>query len=240
MIVHDMGSPLTALTVFLDLLQANLTEDHREKQEEYLFGARKIAKSLGDMARQALDLSRLESPEIPMRPAQCELGALVQETISGLQSQAGTTEIIFELPSLPVQAYCDAETTRRIVANLLGNALKWVPSPGGSIRIVVVEQRHDRAVIGVSDNGPGIPPEYHKKIFDKFGQVGARQSSERRGVGLGLTFCKLAVEAQCGEIWVESAVGAGSTFWVSLPTTSLNQRQSHTRASWRPSNIALI
>jgi len=75
--------------------------------------------------------------------------------------------------------------------------------------------------IAVTDTGPGIPPEYHGKIFEKFGQVEARSHGQKHSTGLGLTFCKLAVEAHGGRIGVESAVGQGSTFWFVLPSKGL-------------------
>ena len=71
--------------------------------------------------------------------------------------------------------------------------------------------------ISISDNGPGIPPEYYEKIFEKFGQVESREHAQKYSTGLGLTFCKLAVEAHGGHIGVESEVGKGSTFWFKLP-----------------------
>ena len=78
-------------------------------------------------------------------------------------------------------------------------------------------ENHSVVRVGVSDNGPGIAPEYHEKIFDKFGQVENRQSAANGPVGLGLAFCKLAVEAHGGHIGVESRAGEGNTFWFTLP-----------------------
>ena len=102
-----------------------------------------------------------------------------------------------------------------MIANLLGNAIKFTPS-GGDIEISC-EQAGEEAKLSVSDSGPGIPFEYHEKIFDKFGQVEARETNAKWSTGLGLAFCKLAVAAQGGEIGVDSAPGEGSTFRFTLP-----------------------
>jgi signal transduction histidine kinase len=100
---------------------------------------------------------------------------------------------------------------------LVGNALKFTPEQE---KIgITVKREGDQAQVAVTDTGPGIPPEYHEKIFEKFGQVEAAQKGQKRSTSLGLTFCKLAVEAHGGKIMVESRVGEGSTFRFWLPTT---------------------
>ena len=112
-------------------------------------------------------------------------------------------------------AECDVEMTRRVVANLVANALKFTPSAGTVT--VAVSTNDSLARVEVHDTGPGIPPEYLGKIFDKFGQVEASKERKKFSTGLGLAFCKLAVEAHGGTIGVESEEGKGSTFWFELP-----------------------
>ena len=102
-----------------------------------------------------------------------------------------------------------------MIQNLLGNALKFTPSDGW-IRLGI-EPDENRVCVRVRDNGPGVPPEYQERIFEKFGQVEARANRQKHSTGLGLTFCKLAVEAHGGSVGVESEVDKGSTFWFVLP-----------------------
>jgi signal transduction histidine kinase len=100
-----------------------------------------------------------------------------------------------------------------VLTNLVDNAFKFIEEDGWVKILLREEPGHLR--VSVMDNGPGIPPECHGKIFEKFGQVENRQ--RRLGAGLGLAFCKLAVEAHGGRIGVQSEVGHGSTFWFTIP-----------------------
>jgi signal transduction histidine kinase len=107
----------------------------------------------------------------------------------------------------------DVEMMRRVMINLLENAVKYTRGPG---RITVFGRREPEAVVvGVRDNGPGIAPQDQKTVFDKFARLA--QEGQPKGLGLGLAFCRLAVEAHGGGIWVESELGQGSTFAFSLP-----------------------
>jgi len=115
----------------------------------------------------------------------------------------------------PVIAQIDAGIVRRVLANLIGDAIKFTPADG--LVRVVVRVVDAIARVKVSDNGPGIAPEKHAAIFEKSGQV--RDDRAHPGTGLGLTFCKMAIEAHGGRIGLESAPGAGSTFWLTLSIT---------------------
>ena len=113
-----------------------------------------------------------------------------------------------ELPAL----YIDQEMIERVIINLLDNAIKYSP-PGGAITLSTASSNGE-VYVRVKDSGPGIPPEAQQLIFDKFARV--KQRNMPHGVGLGLAFCKLAVEAHGGRIWVRSN-GIGSTFTIALP-----------------------
>jgi signal transduction histidine kinase len=103
----------------------------------------------------------------------------------------------------------------RVLVNLVGNAIKFTPRRG-EIRIGM-ESRNGLARITVSDSGPGVDPEHRKVIFEKFGQAPLGRAGKARSTGLGLTFCKLAVEAHGGNIGVESGSKGGARFWIELP-----------------------
>jgi signal transduction histidine kinase len=124
------------------------------------------------------------------------------------------TDVRDDLP--PVWA--DRELFRRIIINLAGNSVALSP-PGSTLTVSgKVADKSDAVVLSVVDEGPGIPRDYQSNIFDKFFQAEKRkQSHEKLSVGLGLAFCKLAVEAHGGSIWVDSEVGRGARFSFSLP-----------------------
>jgi len=107
-----------------------------------------------------------------------------------------------------------------VLTNLVDNALKFTPARG---KVTVMAERApgEEGFIrcAVRDTGPGIPPEYRERIFDRFVQVQDARTGRRRGTGLGLTFCRLVVEAHGGRIWVESEEGQGSTFYFTLPVS---------------------
>jgi two-component system sensor histidine kinase/response regulator len=109
----------------------------------------------------------------------------------------------------------DEDKLRRTLVNLLGNAIKFTPF-GGTIT-AAAELQEDVLLFSIHDTGEGIPPEAFDRIFDKFGQVENRKAGRKMSTGLGLTFCKLAVEAHGGRIWVESRSGEGSAFYFTIP-----------------------
>jgi two-component system sensor histidine kinase/response regulator len=112
---------------------------------------------------------------------------------------------------------CDPDIVRRVFANLLGNAVKF--SPPDEVIAITIADAQKEIKISITDKGYGIAPEYHQKIFDKFGQVEMHKQHQTHSTGLGLTFCRLAVEAHGGKIGVISEPEKGSTFWFTLPTS---------------------
>jgi two-component system, sensor histidine kinase and response regulator len=214
MIVHDLRSPLTGISGFLDLAldeKETLTEDGIE----YLQTAKRSTKAVIDMVSAVLDVSKMEAGEMKLHLAECDLVRIATGLFSGMQSLKEAREMILDAPPEPVTVVADGDLILRVIQNLLGNALKFTPSDGW-IRLGI-EPDEDRICVKVRDNGPGISAEYLEKIFEKFGQVEARANGQMHSTGLGLTFCKLAVEAHGGSIGVESEVGKGSMFWFVLP-----------------------
>ena len=211
MIVHDMRTSLTVIAMALEFAGSSVRESDK-KLAELIQTAREGAAYLNEMITQLLDVSRLEAGQMPLNPAVDDLAATVQKAVDSLAPVAGTRRILIDAPQV-VRARYDAEIILRVVLNLVGNALKFAPSDG-AVRVSIGDE-NSIVRVAVKDDGPGIPAEYHKRIFEKFGQVG--RSDKRLGTGLGLTFCKLAVEAHGGSIGVESGEGKGSTFWFTLP-----------------------
>lgn len=214
MVVHDLRNPLSVIFGFLELLEQKPGQLSAEVQT-FIPLARLCSEELLNMIGSILDVSKMGAGEMKLERKPCDLEALVNAVIATTQlfgARTLTLETSESSPSVTV----DAGLIRRVLQNLVSNALKFT-RPGGNVHIVVTPGETEVRV-AVSDAGPGIEPQYHQQIFEKFGQV--EDGNNHLGTGLGLTFCKLAVEAHGGRIGVASEVGKGSTFWLELPVVN--------------------
>jgi signal transduction histidine kinase len=211
MVVHDLRSPLAAISACLEVIKWDAEEQHRRDVEMALHATRTIIR----LVNSVLDVSKMEGTEMRLQLAQCDVAAVARESVDELESLVGTRRLERDWPDEPVMALVDRDVVARIMQNLLGNALKFTPSAG--VITVSVEANDDMVRVAVTDTGPGIPREHRERVFEKFGQVEAVLSGQKFSTGLGLTFCRLAVEAHGGRIGVDSEVGRGSTFWFVLP-----------------------
>ncbi len=213
MMVHDMRSPLSGMLGYLSLLEM-FSSAWPPKHQTYLQRCQESTDSLIKMISTILDIHKMESGDMLLRASKVEISSVARKASEALGGMAinNPIEIENELDQTEaLQLEADAEMVQRVIENLLGNALKFSPD-GAPVRIRL-SPHADQIKVGIQDQGPGIPAEMHERIFDKFGQVEARKHS----TGLGLTFCKLAVEAHGGQIGLDSQVGQGSTFWFTLP-----------------------
>ena len=213
MVVHDLRSPLGALLINLRLLEsvAPFGDDDRQ----ILQSAIEAAEAIEHMTNTMLDVSRLEAAKMPVDPAEWDLAQMARDVCAAL----GTSDV--EPPRIDIESTgvvnvtCDGALVRRVMENLVSNGLKH--SPTGTRLRIAIGKGHGRARVEVHDQGRGVRPDAREKIFEKFGAVAARQASIYNSVGLGLAFCKLAIEAHGGTIGVDPGVPAGSTFWFELP-----------------------
>jgi two-component system sensor histidine kinase/response regulator len=212
MIVHDLRSPLTGLRGYLELIRA--VADGNAEAGEYASEAEVIAGRLTEMISQVLDMSRLESGQMPLSSRDTDLVALLPAAVASLGPPPSEIKVIYDMPESPLTVACDPDLISRVVINLVGNAFKFTPR-GGQVRVGLTDEA-DRVRFTVTDNGPGVPPEFRGVIFEKFGQAPLGRAAGVPSTGLGLTFCKLAVEAHRGKIGLESAENGGARFWVEL------------------------
>ena len=219
MIVHDMRSPLTVISNSLDMIM--LAEDNEMVAKSVpvlLDGARSAVRRIVGMIEDLLHVSKFEAGE--MRPMFRIINTqnLLREKEQAFLSYGDKEQKRFALhmeDGLP-NITADEDLIERVLDNLIYNAFKYT-EVGGHIRVNVRIQ-DEALLIEVQDDGQGIPPEFHERIFDKFVQVTSSEGEPlRKGTGLGLAFCRLAIEAHGGEIWVESEPNKGSIFSFTLP-----------------------
>jgi signal transduction histidine kinase len=217
MIVHDMRTPLTSVIAGLQTLEnagpLNAT------QAECLAMALQGGKTLLRMINDLLDISKMENGSLKLECADLNVGALAAEAMQQVAALADEKRITLAqeiAPDLP-RLYADEDKLVRTLVNLLGNAIKFTPV-GGRVTLSACRSNTEKAILfSVSDTGEGIPAEAFDRIFEKFGQVEERAAGHRGSTGLGLTFCKMVVEAHGGRIWVESELRQGSAFSFVIP-----------------------
>jgi signal transduction histidine kinase len=214
MVVHDMRSPLMVMKAHLGFLKMDLTA-LTEQQAEDLRAATAASDVLERMANDLLDVSKLEAGQMPLQLASCDLVGLAGAVVEELAPVDRSRTIDLSSWTPIVQVRCDGDLIRRVLANMVGNAIKHTPA-GGRIDLAIAPGQ-DSARVTIQDQGPGVPPEARARIFEKFGTVVERRSARFHSAGLGLAFCKLAIEAHGGMIGVDAAAERGSLFWFELP-----------------------
>jgi signal transduction histidine kinase len=210
MIVHDMRSPLAVIMGHLDLVRMFSEGALPDSALTSLDAASRGARSLTNMTDDLLDVSKMEEGKLALNRENCDLYPLAQEVVSGLTTLDRNRLISVEIAA-PAIASFDPAIMRRILQNLLSNAIKHTPT-GSAIRIQTIDGENQLRVL-VIDSGPGVPIEAREKIFQKFGAAESRKDQQYHSVGLGLAFCKLAVQAHGGRIGVDSNEPQGSVFW---------------------------
>ena len=210
--VHDLRNPATVVLGALDLLEA---EDLTATQREIADVATQGGQRLLNLINAILDVNRLESGQMPLEREPVRLDIIAAEIVEMEQVLTRDKRLTLEnsVPSDVPVVSVDVELLRRVLQNLIGNAIKFTPQGGHIILDSQVDSAGQQLVVSVKDDGPGIPPDLQARLFQKF--VSGRVRG--RGSGLGLAFCRLVVEAHGGRIWVESTPGNGATFRFALP-----------------------
>lgn len=217
-IVHDLRSPMTNIITGMQSLEmmadCPLNADQKEVVEMGLIAGNRMLTMINSL----LDTSRMAGRQMPLQQQKLSAREIAEEAITQVEMWARyqhieiRNEISAELPKVTV----DHELIVRVIVNLLSNAIKF--SPADSQIIISAGTVGKRMMkIRVADEGPGIEKKWAREIFKMYSQVEGRADSAPSGSGLGLAFCRLAVEAHRGKIWVESEVGKGTTMVFTLP-----------------------
>ncbi len=212
MIVHDLRTPLTAMIVGVEMLEkyGELNPTQREMMTIAVGGGNTLLGMINDL----LDVEKMESGATQLKYDELSADALVSQAVSQVASLARLGQIVIATEIAPEVSPFPGDENKlgRTLVNLLANAIKFTRE--GTVTVVVSQVAPETIRFAVQDTGTGIPAEEFERIFEKFGQLDRRS---KVGTGLGLAFCKLAVEAHGGEIQVESTPGLGSTFSFTIP-----------------------
>ena len=214
MIVHDLRSPLGNIMSSLDILRSALPADD-DMLNSLLSIAGRAAGRLSRLVDSLLDLRRLESGEMRLNRVAVNTVTLLNEAVEQVQptAEAKGIQLVTSVPVAPAIAPLDVDLIRRVMINLLDNAVKYTPRAGTIT--TRLKAGPELLTVSVGDTGPGIPAGEHQRIFDKFTRV--QRENTAQGLGLGLAFCKLAVEAHGGRVWADSELETGATFSFTLP-----------------------
>src|SRR5712671_2487859 len=213
MIVHDLKTPLTSVLATLEMLSDGDFGQVTTTQKGAIGDAETKSEDLLGLIDDILEEANISLTLAPMAPGAL-LAELVHEWGHRFQ-QEGATASVSVADDAPIFSG-DKGLVKRVFSNLIQNAVTHSSRP---VHLELSARRAGQGVLfTVSDNGPGIPSEYHDLIFRKFGQVEMPRSPRTRSSGLGLTFCKLVVERHGGRIWLKSAEGKGSSFYIELPS----------------------
>lgn len=217
MIVHDMSSPIVSVLLHATLMEEKVTDPELLKHLEMI---RLAADRLDSFINDILMVAKMEEKKLLLYPSLVDVNQLILEVEKhfGIIAQSKGIRLVVKLPAIPLQMSLDNNLFRRIVANLLANALQY--SPGETTVTLSLETKYraegtPQLRMKVMDQGHGIPAEYRERIFEKFGVVDLKRKGISQ-IGLGLTFCKMAVDAHGGKIYVEPNDPQGSIFVIEI------------------------
>ena len=214
---HELRTPLNAVIGFSEVLVERVFGDLNDKQEEYLNDIHNSGKHLLALINDILDLSKIEAGRLELSLSTCDVPVVLESSLAFTRERAATQGVSLtqQIASDVGAVVADERKLKQILINLLTNAVKFTKE-GGAVT-VKASCEGEELEISVTDTGIGIAPENHTLIFEEFRQTSDDYSRAQEGTGLGLALTKRLVELHGGRIWVESALGRGSTFAFRIP-----------------------
>ncbi len=214
---HEFRTPISAIRSITQLLSDRVDGPLTAEQEKQVGFIESTSAELGEMVDDLLDLAKIEAGRVDVFPAWFEMMDLFS-ALRGMFKPVlinPSTTLIFEEPVAVGKIYTDDRKLSQILRNFISNALKFTPS--GEVRVSVVRQPDGMVRFAVSDTGIGIAPEHHAAVFDDYSQVDSPVQKRLRGTGLGLSLSKQLAQLLGGRVEVDSELGRGSVFSVTLP-----------------------
>jgi signal transduction histidine kinase len=233
---HELRTPLNSIIGYSELLRSSIYGELNSNQLDRLERIHRNGRHLSTLINSILDLNNIESGKTRIAPRPCNIKQMVSTVISDFTPLAAEKGLRLNsrLSDNLLPVFGEEQRIQQILYNLMSNALKFTPEGNITVAVDSVKIRGGSAerfllpttgwlkdgdwiVVGVSDTGIGIPPEYQTRIFDHYHQVDASSTREQGGLGLGLTIARRLVELHEGKIWLKSKIGEGSTFFVAFP-----------------------
>lgn len=214
MIFHDLRAPLGNIMSSVTLLQASMPTDD-EINNSVLGIAARSGQHLARLVDSLLDLRRFESGKAVLNQKDALILPLIAEAVEQVNpiAQGKSIALTSELPSTLPSVFIDEDMIRRVLINLIENSVKYTPNEGAVS--VLAQEENNQVIVSIQDNGPGIPETERARVFEKFMRI--RREGGPKGLGLGLAFVKMAIEAHGGKVWVDPAQPHGAIFKFSLP-----------------------
>lgn len=212
MVSHELRTPLTSIAGFADTLVESWQDLPTEEVDEFLSIINRQAVYLGDLVEDVLVIPRLEANRLKLDPELFDLGDLIRDVADMVFPNGGRKSSLVSLPD-GVRVVADRRRVHQIIRNLMDNAHKY----GGDQIMVEGFVMGDQYLVIISDNGPGVPDEETRKVFENFEQVSKGDARESSGIGLGLPIARRLSRAMGGDVWYERRFPTGSRFCYSLP-----------------------
>lgn len=210
-ISHELRTPITRIRLIIESLFLDADRPKRKASIQSLKEIAMETDALLWLAQELLDLSMIESGEAILRLVKTPLTRVVEDAIERLEAQAAMKDLKIVSHVAPeYHVLCDADQLKRVMGNLIHNAIKW--SPAGETITITASEQEDEITVSIFDNGPGVPDDICARVFERFYQADVSRSGDE-GAGLGLAICKHIIEAHGGRIWAEgNSLGNGGHF----------------------------
>lgn len=212
---HELRTPLSAMVASSEMLQMKLYDDDIQ-HDEFVSMIYDEGNHLLTLVNDILDFSKIQAGKMDFYLTQQDLSQLVEQDVETLHSMAEASEVTLELkkPEEPLLCYYDDIRLKQVLSNIINNAIKY-NKLGGNVN-VWIEQQDTNYVVYVKDTGKGIPKEQVDQVFNEFETLG-KVALHSKGTGLGMPISKRLIEGMGGTINLESEVGVGTTFWITVP-----------------------
>lgn len=215
---HEFKTPLTSIGMSVDLLSADKDINSNPMHKDLIRIIKEEKERMVYLIKDLLDLSKIETGKGQIKLENCKLKSILENSIEDLKNYCDEQEAEVTLENIDenLSVYADPSKISLVIKNFISNAVKYRKENVKPKILIDIIKKSNNVIVSVKDNGRGIPQDYLEKIFEKFIQVKVSNDGKIEGTGLGLSICKGIIKAHNGEIWVESTVDKGSTFYFSL------------------------